>query len=86
MSTTAEQIERKSSDSGLENRNYGRRGSAALTTRHHLSAKVGTNFADKRQSLGDSGHGVRVCLLFYIPSSSVTLAIKQLEGMAMLLS
>jgi hypothetical protein len=34
VSTTEEPLERKSSGSGLEIRAYGRRGSAALTTRH----------------------------------------------------
>jgi hypothetical protein len=34
MSTIEELLEIKSNGSGLENRNYGCRGSAALTTRH----------------------------------------------------
>jgi hypothetical protein len=39
VSTFEELLERKSSDPGLENRDYGRKGSAALTTRHSFIRK-----------------------------------------------
>jgi hypothetical protein len=42
VNTIEELLEIKSSDSGLEYRDYGRKESAALTTQHPLSAKVGT--------------------------------------------
>jgi hypothetical protein len=51
VSTTEELLERNSSASGLEIREYGRR-DVTLTTWHPLSAKVGTIFVDKRWSLG----------------------------------
>jgi hypothetical protein len=49
VSTTEEPLETNSSGSGLESREYGRKGSAALTTWHHLSV----NLALRSSTSGD---------------------------------
>jgi hypothetical protein len=65
VSTIQELLERNSSGTGLENRDYGRRGFAALTTRDPLSAKSAltsplSGGRSVGSSLADSGHGVHL--------------------------
>jgi hypothetical protein len=52
VTTTEELLGRNISGSGLESREYGRRASSRRPRGTLYPPKVGTNFADKRQSLG----------------------------------
>jgi hypothetical protein len=51
VSTIEELLGRKSSGSGLENQDYGRKDPPRRPRDIPLSTKAGTNFADKRRSL-----------------------------------
>jgi hypothetical protein len=52
VSTTEELLERKSSGSGLENREYGHRDPSGWPRDTSYPQYFGTNLADKRRSLG----------------------------------
>jgi hypothetical protein len=75
VSTVEELLGRKSSGSGLETREYGRRDPLCWLCDSPLPEKVETNFVGKRRwlgryrSLADSGHGV---LLLWDPHEQFT--------------
>jgi hypothetical protein len=60
VSTIEELLESKSSSSGIENGDYGRRGSSALTTRHPL---------DRYSSLTNSARSSFVCFVLTRPET-----------------
>jgi hypothetical protein len=70
VTTTEELLERKSSGFGLEKRDYGHRGSAALTTRH-LSIRKSWHYLRRQAAVARSvyfAHGLRPrSLLFERP-------------------
>jgi hypothetical protein len=71
-------LKRKSSGYGLESRDYGRWYPPCWLRDTLLSSKVGTNFVDKRRSLGrynsfaDLGHGVCLVLLCFYCVTDIT--------------
>jgi hypothetical protein len=65
VSTNEELFERKSSGSGLEKRKYGSRDPPLWLRDIPLTAKMSTNFPDKRCSPADWRHGVLSLLLIY---------------------
>jgi hypothetical protein len=74
VSTIMELLERESSGSSLENKQYGGRDPPCLPCGTFYLQKVGTNFADMRRSynrhssFADSGHGVLFSQLIGVPN------------------
>jgi hypothetical protein len=85
VSTIEELLERKNSGSGLENREHGRRDPSRWPRDIPLSTKVGSDFVDKRRSLGrysslaDSGHELFLCVWYVHLLKAKAIHVRQIH-------
>jgi hypothetical protein len=83
VSTIEELLERKSSGSGIENRDYGRRGSAALTTRY-TSIRKSWQLLRRQAAVARSVQFITIIIIIIIKAISIVRHIRAQHNWALL--